>query len=182
MSWEDELDRRLRETFTTEYGMYGIWNRTHFRGILKDRKCWEREILEDENIERHIRAGAFVPINLRCDGTVDVEIRIGTTSEPATLSDPETKHLSVASDPYLFRSTGELRISGIEHVSESPDPEVATLAVDRGDWAAVVNLIIPEEGDQQSVLPDFVVLLNPARPGMSFRESVDTFPPPGVDF
>ena len=127
------LERRHAGTYTTEYGMYGIWSRPHFLGILKDQKSWEREILEDENIERHIRAGAFVPINLRLDGTVDIEIRIGTTSEPAALSDSESKHLSAASDPYLFRATGELWVSGIEHVLETPDPEAASLAVDRGE-------------------------------------------------
>ena len=66
---------RLRRAYATDSGMYAIWEPTAFSGV-HDYATWEEQLLNDPDIERHIGAGHFVPINVHSDGISEIEVRI----------------------------------------------------------------------------------------------------------
>ena len=82
-----------------------------------------------------------MPINIRSDGVFACDIRAGTSDEPAGITEREAQYLTVKSQPYVFRSTGELLVSEIEHIEHAPSTRVGKLALPSGDYAAVVHLI-----------------------------------------
>lgn len=180
------MNEDINRTFATGSGMLAAWSPQHFREIT-DYDSWERELLEDEDITRHIREGAFVPINIQSDGAFQCVVRVGGSGVSATLSEREKRYLVVSSQPYLFRSDGTLAISGIEYVAGSPEESVASIPLPRGDWAVTVHLIDwPGEPGARSAdgtpastaLSDFVVLLNPVTAETRYRTSLDTFEKP----
>jgi len=167
--------------------MHCLWNPTAFQAI-EEYKSWENELLEDDSIRRHITTGHFVPINIHADGCFAIEVRVGTSAEPESLSERESKYLTVASEPYRFVSDGTLCISGIEAVHQEPDDSVGVLALAKGEFEVTVFLIgwdaepgmqDPRGRPKKNALPDFVVLLNPKRGDKKkYRTEVETFPPP----
>jgi len=167
--------------------MLAIWNKSHF-GQIGDYESWERALLEDEDIVTHIKAGAFVPINIRSDGAFACEIRCGAANDPADLTSRERQYLVVASEPYLFRSDGELLISGIESIENAPGDGVGKLRLPDGEYTTMVHLVgwddepgMKEEDGKPmpTALPDFVLLLNPVvGQQVNFRKKVDTFEKP----
>jgi len=60
----------LRRVFATDSGMVAVWQPEQFHGIV-DYDTWERELLEDADISRHIQNGAFVPLNVHADGAYE---------------------------------------------------------------------------------------------------------------
>ena len=54
----------LQGVFATDAGMLALWDRQNFQGIT-DYETWESELLEDEDIQHHIVAGAYVPLYIR---------------------------------------------------------------------------------------------------------------------
>ena len=175
----------LRQAFATDAGIHCLWNDTAFSGV-NDYDTWEKELLDDADIERHIRAGDFVPLYIHSDGVVEIQVRVGSVEAPAVLSAREAKYLAVASEPYLFRSRGRLCVSGIEYVSAGPDESVGTTPLSVGDYAVTVALLAwdeePDMRDAQgspksTALPDFLVLVNPQVGTEDFRTTVETFPP-----
>jgi len=167
--------------------MVAVWQPEQFHDIV-DYDSWERELLEDSDISRHIQQGAFVPLNVHADGAYECVIRIGDATTQATLSERESCYLLVSSEPYLFRSRGVLAISGLEHIGRSPGVSGASIPLEAADWAATVHLIDwPEEPGAKTAdgrpaptaLPDFIVILNPATPGTQFRIKIDTYEKPG---
>jgi hypothetical protein len=181
------MDDLLRRVIATDSGMVALWEPQRFYSVT-DYGAWERELLEDADISRHIQQGAFVPINIHADGAYDCAIRNGSDSMPATLSDREHRYLTVSSEPYLFRSNGTLAISGLEHIGRSPGDSASFLALSGGNWAATIHLIdwTQEPGAKshdgkpsKTALPDFIVLLNPSPAEIGFRTKVDTFEPHG---
>lgn len=166
--------------------MSGLWDPSAFADV-QDYKSWEARLLEDKDIVRHIEAGSFVPINVGSDGAFEIEVRVGTGARPAVLSDRERKYLTVASEPYRFRSTGSLRVSGIEYVGRPPSREVGVLSLAAGEYVVTLHLIAwdKEPGMKDAdgkptsgALPDFVALVNPrSHDASTFRTSVRTFSP-----
>ncbi|MFI8287527.1 hypothetical protein ACIGBL_00140 [Streptomyces sp. NPDC085614] len=174
-------------TVATDAGMLVLWDPQRFEAVVDD-DAWEDELLEDEDIVRHIRAGALVPVNIGGDGAFAVRVRRGSAAAAAGLTEREAAHQLVASQPYLFVSRGRALVSGIEDVSGDPSDGVIEHPVPEGRHAVVVHLIDwqAEAGSQDAAgrpvpgaLPDFVVLINPARPGQgTFRTAVNTFEAP----
>lgn len=162
-------------------------NAQRFEAVV-DYDTWEDELLEDEDIVRHIQAGALVPLNVGGDGAFGVLVRSGTGAAPAGLTERETAHRLVASQPYLFLSGGRALVGGIEDVSGDASDGVLEHPVPEGRCAVVVHLIDwqAEAGSQDtegrpvpSALPDFVVLINPAQASQrTFRTAVNTFEAP----
>lgn len=74
----------LRRVFATDSGMLALWEPQRFRGIT-DYDTWERELLDDADITRHIQEGSFVPF-INADEAYDCVIRIGTVNKPASLA------------------------------------------------------------------------------------------------
>ena len=175
-----------RGVYPTDAGMHCLWDQATFAKV-RDYDSWASELLDDANIERHIRAGAFVPLNIGSDGAMEIEVRVGTAQAPAALSARESQYLIVRSEPYLLRTQGAVGISGIEHVAIPVADGAGDMAVPPGDYAVRVHLIAWDEepgmqtdqGPAAGALPDYVVLIDPVSNGTSFRSAVSTFPTPG---
>ncbi len=171
-----------RGLYPTGAGMHCLWNPAAFAAV-NDYDSWAKELEQDKDIERHIRAGAFVPLNIGSDGAMEIEIRVGTPEAPATLNERETQYLIVASQPYLLRSTGAIGVSGIEEVSYPVSRRAGSVSLPNGDYAVTAHLIAWDEepgmqtddGPAPGALPDYLVLINPAKPGTEFRTAIGTF-------
>ncbi len=181
------MSDNINRTFATDSGMLALWEPHHFQNIT-DYDSWEHELLDDADISRHIQQGAFVPINIQSDGAFQCVVRAASAEVPATLSDRECRYLVVSSEPYLFRSRGTVAISGIEHISQSPDKSTGSFPLRAGDWAVTIHLIdwpsepgakSPDGNPTSTALSDFVILLNPAATQTRYRTKVDTFENPG---
>ena len=155
------MSTSLRGVFATDAGMPALWDRQDFEGIT-GYETWEPELLEDEDIQRHILAGAYVPLYIRSDGAFGCEVRVGDTSSPAVLSTREQEYHFMTSQPYLFSSPGEAYLSGIEHVEGEPGAK-------------------GEDGQHVAgALPNFLVLLNLVTGQEELRTKVDTFDEPSA--
>jgi hypothetical protein len=69
-------------TVATDAGMLVLWDPQRFEAVVDD-DTWEDELLDDEDIVRHIQAGALVPLNVGGDVTFSVLVRSGTAAAPA---------------------------------------------------------------------------------------------------
>ena len=180
------MSTHLRGAFGTGCGMLALWSQPHFQGIT-DHETWERELLEDRDIGRQMRAGAFVPLDIHSDGLFECEVRVGDLLSPEIISPREKQYLFAAAEPYLFRSQGEACLSGIEEIEREPSESVGRLSLTPGDYAAAVHLL---DWDKEpgvwgengrpvaSALPEFLVLLNPASGQESFRAKVESLDEP----
>ncbi|GAA2691211.1 hypothetical protein Apa02nite_032750 [Actinoplanes palleronii] len=180
--WQGEFVE-FSEAVASGAGMFGLWSPPAFRGVV-DYGTWEAELLEDQDIDRHIRSGAFVPINIHSDGEFQFLVRIGSAGLPAALTVRERAYLVVASEPYLFVATDGALLSGIEHAGAKPGPALR-VPLPPGRWQVCIFLLdwTAEPGHQDregaplpGALPDFTLLLNPAPPTAVFRTSIETFP------
>jgi hypothetical protein len=118
-----------------------------------------------------------------------VSLRSGSPDAPAALDDRGVRYLVVASEPCLFVSNGEARLTGIEHVANPPGDQGIALSLPPGRWTVVVNVLDcqaePGGADPMSgkptntSLPDFLVLVNPAPAAFRPRLAINTFGPPG---
>jgi hypothetical protein len=164
----------LTATLRTDAGMHAVWDRHHFTGVV-DYPTWEAELLEDEDIERHIAAGHLVPINIRSDGTFVINLRADEGNSPV-LAEDERARVLAASDPYRFACSGHVDLSGIEYVVASPSPpSVASADLAAGAYAVRVYLLDWDDlATRTEANPDFVLLVGPARAD-DFRRSVATF-------
>lgn len=171
-----------RGLHSTDAGMHCIWDPSAFDSVV-DYDTWAHELLNDRDIERHVVAGHFVPLNIGDDGAMEVEVRSGTADQIAALTDREAKYLIVKSEPYLFRTNGQACVSGIEHVAVPPTLPVGTIEMLPGEYAAVVHLIAwdeepgmqTDEGPAEGALPDYIVLINPTLGVGKFRTELHTF-------
>ena len=176
----------LRGAYVTDAGMLALWIPTAFQGVT-DYDTWERELLDNDDIQRHIRLGAFVPININSDGCFEVEVRVGAVGNRSVINERERKFLFVTSEPYLLRSQSKVCLSGIEHVEREPSQQVGRLDLPPGDYSAVIHMIgwDEEPGSRTddgkptaNALPYFLVILNPVVSETTFRTKVDTFDRP----
>ena len=164
--------------------MLALWAPECFTGIV-DYAIWDAELGEDENIERHIRTGSLVPINIRSDGAFGVLVRIGGPDRSARLTERESRHRLVSSETYLFPSSGRVWLSGIEAVGAKAWPETVQFDLPAGRYSVAIHVIAweDEEGSvnadgtpSATALPDFVALVSPAAPEQdTFRSAVETF-------
>jgi hypothetical protein len=167
----------------TDAGMLGLWAPSSFVDIVDD-DTWDAELLEDEDIARHVAAGVLVPVNIGSDGAYQVLARIGSASCPAGLIEREHRYRFIDSERYLFVSTGEAVISGIEYIGADGD-EGVRLALPAGRWSVTVSLIDweAEPGSRDDfgepspdTLADFALLINPESAATGpYRTKVETF-------
>ncbi len=167
----------------TDSGMFGLWSPAAF-GHVSDYDSWEAELADDEDIARHLAAGAFVPVNIGFDGDFKIAVRVGSSADPAELTDRERGYLLMTSDPYVFLSAGVAVVSGIEYVHTLADIGLQ-VPLPMGRWCVRVALIQsdkePGQRDEQgqplpSALPAFTLLINPEQdPNSTYRTSVATF-------
>jgi hypothetical protein len=174
----------IKAVVGSESGMLALWDAEPFAGIV-DYESWEEELCLDDDIQRHVKAGDLVPININSDGAFQVLVRYGT--DPV-LTEREIEHLVVSSDPYLLMSSGAVRLSGVEHVGSAED--AVELTVGEGEHEVVLHIIdwhseqgsTTEDGKPSPhALSDFVALVSPATDdGGPYRDEIVTFPPPGL--
>ena len=174
---------KYRGVYPTDSGMHCLWDASAFAGVT-DYPSWERELLDDADIVRHIRAGDLVPLNIQSDGAVEVEVRIEEPGALLELTERELKYLVVRSDPYLLRSRGLVHVSGIEYVSSPPEEVVGTIPLPAGDYSATAHLLAWDEepgmrddkgNPAAGALPDYLVLVSPVRAQQQFRTELQTF-------
>ena len=168
----------MKRLFQTDSGMLCIWDYNSFKHI-NDYDSWDKELCEDEDIQKHINSSKFVPLNLG-DGAFDVEIRF---TEPS-FSDREREYLLVPSQPYKIVSDGQLCISGLEHVCGDLDDNIANLSIKPGEYIAQINLIDwnQEPGATDSdgnptdkALPDMIIFIYNDHSINEFRKDIETF-------
>ncbi|MET9834843.1 hypothetical protein ABZ078_37445 [Streptomyces sp. NPDC006385] len=175
-------------TVATDAGMLALWDPQRFAGIV-DYDTWDARLGEDKDVERHIRTGALVPVNIRSDGAFGVVVRIGEVGRPAQLTERESRHCLVASDAYLLHSAGQVWLSGIEAVGDDACSETVRFDLPVGRYSVVIHLIawedepgsVNEDGTpSETALSDFVAVINPVAPEQdNFRSAVETFDRPG---
>jgi hypothetical protein len=168
----------------TDSGMHGLWKPSRFTGITSY-QAWEDALLEDDDITRHIQAGALVPISIGGDGAFQFLIRTGTAGQPPSLTSREKQHLLFSSQPYLYLSDGSAFLTGIEHISAAPSPGTPALTVPAGpsavtihliDWTAEPGARNPNGNPAPGALPDFVILISPgSATGNPYRTQLQTF-------
>ncbi len=120
----------LSGVYATDSGTLCVWNPDAFVGV-RDYDTWEQELCDDEDILQHIEAGSLVPVGIHhgMDGAFGVVLRVGDADQPAKLTERETKYLRGKSEPYLFKSSGRLCLSGLEHVEGQPGSSIACVPI-----------------------------------------------------
>ena len=155
----------INQAIATDSGMFALWDAKTFEHIT-DYDLWEIELCEDEDIQKHILAGAFVPINIGADGGFQFVVRVGNQNAPATLSIREALYLVVSSEPYLLLTTGNTFISGVEKISSDYLDEIPRILLEQGRYTVTIHMLNweAEEGVRDTdgnisatALSDFVV-------------------------
>jgi hypothetical protein len=169
----------LTGTIWTDSGICAVWDSASFAGIV-DYDTWDAALGEDDGVAWHIEAGAFVPVNIQSDGAFGVLVRVGG---PGQLTEREARYVFLTSQPYLFVSSGEAWICGIERVGGPSDYDGFKVAIPPGRWKVIVHVLdwnaepgsVGQDGrPTASALPDFVVLLGPDTGG-PYRTNPVTF-------
>lgn len=164
------MTQRLRRTLITGSAMFGVWDRHYFERVV-DYDTWSDELLEDEDIERHVTAGHFVPITNYSDGAFEFEVRFSGSDGHSDINDRERLYLTESSGPYRFHSQGELNLSGIEFVAATLESDVSTLELSAGwytvtvhqlDWQDEPGSTDAEGNPATDALPDFLIIVNPS--------------------
>lgn len=170
--------REFTHPVGTDAGLCALWQPEHFEHVT-DLDSFHAELIEDQDIERHIADGAFVPINIGSDGGWGMTVRVG-----AGLNDREAQFLVVSSEPYRIISRGTLGLGGLENIGSYGGGAIV-LPIDVGTYSAIVHLIDweSEPGSRTEdgaisthALPDFVVELHEeAATRSAYRKTVETF-------
>lgn len=175
-------DLSVSHAVATGAGLFGVWRPSAFDHV-NELDQWEDEVADDTALERHISAGAFVPINIGGNGAFQVAVR--GVEAPGGMSERERSHVLVTSEPYLLVSDGVLELGGLEAVGNYAGAEKVEIPLDRGRYAAVVHLVDwqAEPGSRgvdgnpsADALPDFIVdIFTEARGAAKYRTKVETF-------
>ena len=174
----------MRKVVATGSGMFALWERSAFSSVV-DYDTWESRLLEDSDIERETAAGHLVPINIHADSVSEIEVRVGSEENPASLTERESGYVMVSAPAaYWLRAQTLLHFGGIEHIHTDPGPETGAVDVPPGDYEVQVHLIDwqqepgmtrPDGTPNDGALPDFIVVLNPVVGQRPSRTSVNTF-------
>lgn len=171
-----------RADLATDAGMLCLWDKAAFAHVT-GHDTWEKELCEDADIGRHIRAGHLVPLNLRADGVYAVDVRVGV---PEHMTEREKTYWLVPSQPYyLHNSSGTLLVSGLEQVGNDPrsylevllPPGQYCVRVQLIDWTEEPGARTEKGFPHPNALPDMIVFLDAFRgePHLRFRTELKTF-------
>lgn len=173
----------INQAIGTDAGMFALWNAKTFKHIT-DYDLWEIELCEDEDIQKHILAGALVPINIGADGGFQFVVRVGNQNASATLNNREALYLAVSSEPYLLLTSGNAYISGIEGIRGDNLEEIPHIFLSQGRYTVTIHMLDwgAEDGARDAsgnptatALSDFVVLINPEIEKVQYRQKIVTF-------
>ena len=164
-------------------GMCGLWDSTHFP-MVYDEESWYDALGDDSEVVRHTVGGYFVPVRLNTPGVFEYEVRWGTATEPADLSERERGLLAVSSRKYLFRSSGGLCFGDYRHLEAVASDKVGYLELPAGEYVAQIHILAwddePGAEDERGhrndgTLPDLLIVLNPASLDFRAPGSLQTF-------
>lgn len=173
-------DLDVSHVVRTNAGLCGLWQPERFVEVVS-LDDFERELADEAALLRHIREGAFVPLNVGGDGSFTVAVR------SSGLVQREFPHVLVSSEPYLLESRGSVELGGLENVGGYVGgSQPIGLAVGRYkvlvhliDWEAEPGAIGDDGEPSAHALPDFVVHISPKPQGVNeYRTSIETFDRP----
>lgn len=98
-------DLDVSHVVRTNAGLCGLWQPERFVEVVS-LDDFERELADEAALLRHIREGAFVPLNVGGDGSFTVAVR------SSGLVQREFPHVLVSSEPYLLESRGSVELGG----------------------------------------------------------------------
>ncbi|MFB9546465.1 hypothetical protein, partial [Micromonospora sagamiensis] len=169
-----------RYLVSTDAGMCGLWQPEHFTHV-GSLEAWEDNVSNPAALGGHIRAGAFVPLNVGGDGAFQVTVRVGERTAR------EERYTLVSSEPYLLVSASVLALGGLEQVGtygggaeEISLPSGRYVArVHLLDWKAEPGSTTEDGAPAEYALPDFIVEIHPeVRQADAYRTNVETFERP----
>ena len=169
-----DFETSVRKTVSTNAGSIFLWDQNSF-GSITDYGSWAEQLEDEPDIRAHIEAGRIVPVSWGGDSASEVVARLGA---PSRMSDREKQYLLVPSQPYRFKTTGKVCISGIEMISGKPDDHVLTFEIPPGTYAVYLNMIawMDEPGAENAdgspaanALPDFIVCLDRPNTELGYR-------------
>jgi hypothetical protein len=132
-------------------------------------------LIDDDGVRHSIAAGGLVPVNDFGDGGYDIGVRIADNPNESPLSDEEISSAVATSRPYRFCTSGDICVSGMEHVGEPIDNRfVARHSIAPGTYVARVYRFGPDSAE----MPHFLVTLQPLTPDheeIEFCTDEDTF-------
>ena len=158
-------------------GLHVLWNPEGF-------STFDKVALMEEFVNKggerlsYIDRGYLVPINTPSEPTINVEIRIGSRDNPASIPFEQESRVKLKSEEYLLISDGLILLSDMDHLSKKPAKTVKGVKVKPGRYAARVYYIqYPQEMRQgPAASAPFVVTLNPEpAPRDNYRRSLRTW-------
>jgi hypothetical protein len=177
----------------TDAGYWLLWQPEAFAHV-RDYETWARELEEPADLERHVAAGAVVPITIGEDGAYRFDVRSAWRARrrlrrgsEAALDERERRYLAAASAPYLLVTHGTAALTGIESVGAARTTRGGRLdlTLPAGRWVVTVHVLAwddepgmadPHGQPVSGALPDFLLLLNPeADEPPAYRLSAVTF-------
>lgn len=178
-----QMDACERNCFEAPGPFSALWDPHHFP-MVADPESWQAQLGSEEALLGHVAGGFLVPLRTNAPGVYDLEVRVSWSDAEVGVDEREAGRVLATSGPFLFRSSGLVCFGGLEFLESMPVPEVGTLGILPGDYECRIHLVdwaeepgcLDEEGlKSQEALPDFIVLLNPVRPGFCPEVSLQTF-------
>jgi hypothetical protein len=150
-----------KKTLATSSGMWGIWDYETYKNI-SNYDQWSRYFEEDNNIVQQIINNHFVPINIGSDGVFEFNIKMNEN-----LTDREKKYVIASSEPYLIKSNGILKISGIEYIDKNIreeqcisvkiEPSMYSVIIRLIDWKQEMGMVQSDGKPKKEALSDFII-------------------------
>lgn len=170
----------IKKAVSTSSGMWGLWDYEEYR-VVVTYEDWDALFCEDDAIKQQIAKAKFVPINIQSDGCFQFRVKIDET-----LSSREKQYIFVQSQEYLFESSGQVVLSGIEAINRTvSDRDGIMFNLRRGkysvsicivDWKEELKMKLFDETPSSDALPDFIVLINSSiDEQMEYRQELETF-------
>ena len=170
----------LEKGIYTGAGMWTLWDYNQYKDIMSYEE-WEEHFLDNNTLKLEIESNKLVPIYLHTNGSYKFKIKINEN-----LDERENKYAFNKSDEYLFKTSEDAVLSGIEAITgDIRDHEGIRFKLDAGLYAVTIYLIAwdrepgmkDEDGyAKEEALPDIIVCLNKINDiNRSFRTNISTF-------
>lgn len=167
------------KVLTTSFGMWGLWDYEKYKNV-ENYNEWSVFFDEVDDIMKQITSHSFVPINIGSDGAFEFKVIF-----EEDLNDRERKYILVSSKPYLIKSSGLLKLSGIEYIGgKIKDRDCITIPTGENKFVVVIHLIDWKaeksrfSSDSQFLsrtLPDFIIEIKYKATLIDLNDDIRTF-------
>lgn len=152
---------QVDEVISADAGMWCLWDLDAYEHV-DSYDAWEVEFCEDEDILRQIQARTFVPINLFSDGCCKFRLKVD-----GQLEEKERAYLLGESQEYLFRTNGQLALTGLESAGHTPEdgifielePGAYSVKAYAIDWEEDPDSVDANGDPTEDALPEFIIIL-----------------------